>query len=94
MVTAIVEMNVDRLKINELAQAVAGIDGVSEVYSVGGRFDLVANVRVRNAEELAEVVTTRLARLPGIVSTETMIAFRAYSRHDLEALFSIGIETE
>ena len=68
------------------------MDGISEVYSVGGRFDLVALIRVAANEDLADLVTNHMRSLPGIEDTETMIAFRAYSKHDLESMFSIGME--
>jgi DNA-binding Lrp family transcriptional regulator len=70
----------------------AAIGGVSEVYSVGGRFDLVAIIRVQSNEEMAEIVTERMLLIDGITDSETLIAFRMFSRHDLEAMFSIGIE--
>lgn len=92
MVTSIVLLKVERGKVNDVAEKLAGINGISEVYSVGGQFDLVAVIRVRSNEDLAEMVTRQMALLEGIESTETLIAFRAYSRHDLEAMFSVGFE--
>lgn len=74
----------------ELGGMLADVDGVSEAFSVTGDWDLVAIVRVRRPEELADVVTGRLAKLPGVRRTHTMVAFEVFSRHDLEALFSIG----
>ena len=71
--------------------AIAAIEGVSEVYSVTGRIDLIALVRVRSHDEVADVVADRLNKVDGVKSTETHIAFRAYSRHDLEAAFSLGV---
>jgi len=91
MVTAIILLNVSRGRVNELAGEVADLPGISEVYSVGGRYDLVAIARTGTNEELAELVTNQLAKLDGIQSTETLIAFRSYSRHDLESMFSIGL---
>lgn len=91
MVTAIILLNVSRGRVNELAGKVADLSGISEVYSVGGRYDLVAIARTGTNEELAELVTNHLATLDGIQSTETLIAFRSYSRHDLESMFSIGL---
>jgi DNA-binding Lrp family transcriptional regulator len=90
MITAIVfvEAAVDRIP--EVAVAIAAIEGVSEVYSVTGRIDLIALVRVRSHDEIADVVADRLNKVDGVKSTETHIAFRAYSRHDLEAAFSLG----
>ncbi len=92
MVTAIVLLKVDRSRINQVAEQLAGMKAISEVYSVGGHYDLVAIVRVRENEELADVVTKQMIALEGIQNTETMVAFRAYSRHDLEAAFSLGLE--
>lgn len=73
-----------------LAEALTEVDGVAEVYSVTGDPDLVVIVRVRAQDELADVVTTRIARLPGILSTRTLVAFKAYSRRDLEAMWDLG----
>lgn len=92
MVTAILLMNVEKGKINDVAGELAAVDGVAEVYSIAGRYDLAAILRVRSSEALAELVTTRLHRVAGIRETETMIAFRAWSKHDLEAVFSLGME--
>lgn len=92
MVTAIVMIKTDIDRIPEVAQEVSGIDGVSEAYSVTGEWNLIAVVRVRTHEELAEVIPGRLNKVAGIVDTETHIAFRAYSSHDLEAAFSLGFE--
>jgi DNA-binding Lrp family transcriptional regulator len=92
LITAIVLINVVRDQINEAAQHLAALPGVSEVYSVSGDYDLVAMVRVAEAEAMADVVTNRMLKVGGIEHTHTMVAFRAYSRHDLERLFSIGTE--
>ncbi len=92
MVTALVLLNVKRGKINEVGEQMAAIRGVSEVYSVGGRFDLVAVIRVQTNEEMAEIVTEQMLHIDGITDSETLIAFRMFSKHDLEAMFSIGIE--
>jgi DNA-binding Lrp family transcriptional regulator len=86
----LITASVDRIP--ELAQQIADLDGVTEVYSVTGEIDLVAMVRVRRQDQLAEVIADRLTKLPGVVRTETLIAFRTYSRHDLDAAFSIGVE--
>lgn len=91
MVTAIVLICADRGRVNSVAQALLEIEGVSEVYSVGGRFDLVAILRVASNEALAEAVTEHLQKVPDIRETETLIAFKAQSRHDLESMFSIGL---
>jgi DNA-binding Lrp family transcriptional regulator len=92
MVNAVVLMNVEPSMINEVAEALVGIDGVSEVYSVGGRFDIVVIIRVRDNEAMSSIVTENFLKIPGIRSSETLIAFRAFSKHDLERLFSIGME--
>jgi DNA-binding Lrp family transcriptional regulator len=90
MVTAIVLLTVARGRASEIAEHLAGLEEITEVYSVAGRYDLIAMVRVKNNEDLADVVTKKLQRVEGIQSTETLIAFRAYSRVDLEGVFSLG----
>ena len=90
MVTAIVFIKADVAVIPEVAEAVAELAGVSEVYSVTGTIDLIAMIRVAHNDQVAEVVTDRLNKVPGVLGTETHIAFRAYSAHDLEAAFSLG----
>ena len=90
MVTAIVLVKADVARIPETAETIAQIDGVSEVYSVTGEFDLVAIVRVRSHDTLADVIPGQLNKVPGVSHTETHIAFRTYSRHDLEAAFALG----
>lgn len=92
MVTAVVLIKVARQEINTVAQQLVDMKGVAEVYSVGGRYDLVAIIRVKNNEQMADLVTSQLLALAGIEDTETLIAFRAYSKHDLESMFSIGVE--
>ncbi len=92
MVTAIILMNVERSKINEVAEQLAIMDGISEVYSVGGNYDLVAIARVPSNEDLANLVTKRMISIDSILKSETMLAFKAFSRHDLEAMFSIGMQ--
>lgn len=92
MVTAIILANVRRDMVNETAQALLELQGISEVYSVAGEWDLAAIVRVRANEDLADLVTRHLLRLEGILKTTTLIAFRAYSNYDLERMFSIGFE--
>ena len=93
VITAIVMIQAATDAIGEVAEAVAELDGVSEVYSVAGDVDLIAVVRVREFDQVAEVIAGRINKVPGVVDTDTHIAFRAYSRHDLEAAFSIGFET-
>jgi len=92
MVSAIVLLTVERDKINKVAETIAEIDGVGEVYSVAGRYDLAAVVRVRNNDDLAKVVTEGIRKIGGITSSETLIAFRVFSRHDLDRMFSIGMD--
>ncbi len=94
MVTAIVLVRAEIQRIPEVAETIAQIPEVSEVYSVTGEFDLVAMVRVRSHEELADVIPGGLNKTPGVTHTETHIAFRTYSRHDLEAAFSLGLGAE
>lgn len=89
MVTAIILINVERHKVNQLAGLLAGMREISEVYSVSGNYDLIAIVRVDSNEVLAELVTDRLLKLDGITRTDTVLAFKAYSRHDLDAMFSM-----
>ena len=90
MITAIVFIRADVSRIPEVAEEIADLPAVSEVYSVTGAIDLIAMVRVSDHEQIAEVVADRLNKVPGVVSTESHIAFRAYSAHDLEAAFSLG----
>ena len=90
MTHAIVLIEAERSAIKTLGGALADIAGVAEAYSVTGEWDFVAMLRVREPQEVAEVVTHRLAQLDGIRRTHTMVAFEVFSKHDLEALFSIG----
>ncbi len=92
MITAIVFVKADVARIPEVAEAIAALDGISEVYSVTGQIDLIAMVRVRDHDDVAAVVADKLNKIDGVLETETHIAFRAYSRHDLEAAFSIGLD--
>ncbi|MCD6080114.1 MAG: AsnC family transcriptional regulator [Candidatus Omnitrophica bacterium 4484_49] len=92
MVSAIVLLNVERDKVNTVAEKLADMTGISEVYSVAGRYDLVAIIRVRENEQLADIITNHMLKIEGIIKSETLIAFRVFSRHDLESLFSIGME--
>jgi DNA-binding Lrp family transcriptional regulator len=94
MVTAIVLINARRDMVNETAQELTKLTGISEVYSVAGPYDLVAVIRARNNEEMADIVTGSMLRMVGIEKTTTLVAFRTYSRHDLERMFSIGMEEE
>jgi DNA-binding Lrp family transcriptional regulator len=90
MVTSFVLINAEPARTAALAEELADLEHVAEVYSTAGEYDLVAIVRVREHEQLADVVTKEIARRPGITRTRTLIAFRAYSRHDLDAMWSIG----
>ena len=92
MITAIVFLKAEVARIPEVAEAIAGLDGVSEVYSVTGQIDLIAMVRVRQHEEVAAVVADQVNKVPGVLETETHIAFRSYSSHDLETAFSLGLD--
>jgi DNA-binding Lrp family transcriptional regulator len=92
MISALVLMNVARSSVNETAQALLEIPGVAEVYSVTGEYDLVAILRLARHEDLSEVVTERMTKIDGILQTRTMIAFKAYSREDLEQAWDIGVE--
>jgi DNA-binding Lrp family transcriptional regulator len=90
MLTAFVLINAEQRRIAALAEELADVEGVYEVYSVAGDVDIVAVIRVRDHDDLAEVVTKRMSLLAGIIDTNTLLAFRAYSRHDLDAMFSLG----
>jgi DNA-binding Lrp family transcriptional regulator len=92
MISAIVLINAEVDRIPEVAAAIAEINGVSEVYSVTGDVDLIAMVRVRQHEEFADVIADQLNKVGGVLLTQTHIAFRTYSKHDLEAAFSLGLD--
>jgi DNA-binding Lrp family transcriptional regulator len=92
VISAIVLINAEVSRIPEVAEAIAEIDGVSEVYSVTGDVDLIAVVRVRRHEEFADVIADRLNKVEGVQGTQTHIAFRTYSRHELDAAFSLGLD--
>ncbi len=92
MVTAIVLIEGERDKLPETAEALADVPGVAEVYSVAGQYDLVAIIRVKEHEELADIVTKKLLKMEGIARTNTLIAFKSYSRRDLERMWEIGLE--
>ena len=92
MATAIVLIKAETNRIPDLADQIADMAGVEEVFSVAGRHDLVAIVKVARNEDLADVISGQMRRLEGIVETETMIAFRAYSRKELEAGFELGLD--
>jgi DNA-binding Lrp family transcriptional regulator len=92
MISAIVLINAEVDRIPEVAAAIAEIDGVTEVYSVTGDVDLIAMVRVHQHEQFADVIADRLNKVKGVLLTQTHIAFRTYSKHDLEAAFSLGLD--
>jgi len=94
MVTAIILINVERDKVNSVAEKLVEFEGVSEVFSVTGRYDLIALVRVQNNDGLADLVTRQLLQVQGITASETLFAFRVFSRHDLESMFAIGLGEE
>jgi DNA-binding Lrp family transcriptional regulator len=90
MVNAFVLIDAEPARIADLAAELADVEGVAEVYSVAGDADLIAIIRVRHHDDLADVVTRNIALLPGIVHTRTLIAYQAFSRHDLEAMWDLG----
>lgn len=92
MITAFVLIQTDSKRIPESAQEISEIEGISEVYSVTGDFDLIAVARVDRHEDLADVIADRLSKVQGVVETTTQIAFRSYSSNDLNAAFSLGLE--
>lgn len=91
-VTAVVLIKARTDQINELAEALNGIRGVTEVYSVAGRYDLIAIVRAPRNEDLAEIISVEVHKAPGIVDSETLIAFRAYRKADVDAGFALGLD--
>ena len=92
MVHAIVLLEVERDKINTIAEQLVDMKGISEVYSVAGRYDLAVIVRVKNNDELAEAVTNQMLKLKGITKSETLISFRVHSKFELERIFSVGMD--
>ena len=92
MVNAVILLMVEKSKVNEVASKLVELSGISEVYSVAGHYDLVAIVRVRENDQIAEAVTNHMLQIDGIQRSETLIAFRAFSRYDLDAMFSVGME--
>lgn len=91
MVTSIILINAERTKINEVAEQLAAMEGISEVYSVSGKYDLIVVARVKTNDDLAGLVTQKLLTIDAILKSETMLAFKAFSRHDLDAMFNIGM---
>jgi len=92
MVSAVILLVVEKAKVNEVAEKLVELQGVTEVYSVAGQYDLVVVARVRDNEAIAEAVTNHMLKIDGILRSETLIAFRAFSRYNLERMFSIGME--
>ena len=92
MITAFVLIQTDSARIPECAEEISEIEGISEVYSVTGEWDLIAIARVRRHEDLADAIANRLSKVSGVIGTTTQIAFRAYSKHDLDAAFSLGFD--
>ena len=91
MVTSLILLKIERGKINNVAEQLTDTSGISEVYSVSGNYDLIAIVRVKTNDELASLVTTKLSQIEAITKTETMLAFKTYSKHDLETMFNVGM---
>ncbi|MFA5072681.1 MAG: Lrp/AsnC ligand binding domain-containing protein [Nitrospirota bacterium] len=91
MVTALVLLNIERGKINTVAEKLAEMEGISEVYSIAGRFDLAVIIRAKDNDQLAELITNHMLKVDGILKSETLISFRVYSKHDLDSMFSIGM---
>jgi DNA-binding Lrp family transcriptional regulator len=94
VITTVVLATADIHQIPETAQQIADLADVTEVYSVAGDYDLVIMVRVRNHDDLAQVVSEQIAKVPGVIRTQTLVAFKVYSRHDVEAMFSLGFEDQ
>ena len=92
MVTAVVLVTTESERVSEAAQAMLKIEGVTEVYSVTGPYDLVVMVRIPKFERMAQIVPEKLAQVPGVARTETMVAFRTYSDYDLDRIWSQGLE--
>ena len=92
MVNAVILLVVEKNKINEVAERLVEMDGITEVYSVAGQYDLVAIARVRDNEQIAEAVTRQMLKIDGIQRSETLMAFKAFSRYNLERMFSVGLE--
>ncbi|MET9773898.1 Lrp/AsnC ligand binding domain-containing protein [Streptomyces sp. NPDC006367] len=92
MISAIVLIKTSVDRIPEIAERIAALENVTEVFSVTGTYDLIAMVRVKQHEDLAEVIPGRISKIPGVEGTDTHVAFRTYSQHDLEAAFAIGLD--
>lgn len=90
MINAIILINAERTKINAVAEQLVAFNGVTEVYSTSGRFDLVAIIRLPNADDLAELMTEKVVGVDGITKTESMVAFKTFSKSDLAGMFELG----
>jgi DNA-binding Lrp family transcriptional regulator len=90
MTTAIVLISAERTKLASVGEQLAALEGITEVYSVGGQVDFVAIIRLPNNDALADLVTEKITKVEGIIKTETMVAFRAFSRFDIASMFEIG----
>jgi DNA-binding Lrp family transcriptional regulator len=93
VITAIVLIKTSVDRIPEIAERIASLENVTEVFSVTGTYDLIAMVRVKEHEDLAEVIPGRISKIPGVEGTDTHVAFRTYSQHDIEAAFAIGLDS-
>jgi DNA-binding Lrp family transcriptional regulator len=90
MITSIVLINAERTRINSAAEQLASIKGITEVYSVSGRFDIIAMIRLNTNDELAELMTEKITQVDGIIKTESMVAFKVLSKHDIASMFELG----
>ena len=90
MINAIILINAERTKINSVAEQLVNLNGITEVYSTSGRFDLVAVIRLPHADDLAELMTEKVVKVEGIIKTESMVAFKTFSKTDLAGMFELG----
>jgi DNA-binding Lrp family transcriptional regulator len=90
MINAIILINAERTKINSVAEQLVSLTGITEVYSVSGRFDLVAVIRLPHADDLANLMTEQVIKVDGITKTESMVAFKTFSKSDLAGMFELG----
>jgi DNA-binding Lrp family transcriptional regulator len=92
MITSIILIHAEKARVIEAAEALVNIEGIAEVFSVSGNYDLIAIARLRTNEDLANLVTKKLITIDAVIKTETLLAFKAYSREDLEGVFSLGMK--
>lgn len=90
MINAIILINAERTKINSVAEQLVSLHGITDVYSVSGRFDLVAVIRLPHADDLADLMTEKVIKVEGITKTESMVAFKTFSKADLAGMFELG----